>query len=639
MSWSVIKQLIKKELLTLIRNKRVLIGLVAPLILLPVLIYGFQQITEMTHRSSEETKSNIILKTGEQELPQDLKHKMNKNEQIKLYKYETGVEERTTDLIFSYEYTNDRHLIELTYDSGRNSGLRAVERIMPILDEFKELEQIRLLEMHGSTENILNSIVLNTQDVSTAKEQSNYSLSGVLPLILTLYALLSVVNFAIELSTAEKEMGTLETLFSVPVKTVEVVIAKLLSCILLGIISMLLSLIILFLILPQMIGVDSLGGAMELSNILIVLIALLPLIFIGAGASIGVGMFANSYKESGAYLTPLIFVFMIPAYIGATPGVELTPIYTLIPIINATLLIKSVFLENLNISLLLLTFVVNGMFSVLSLLFLFKVFGEEQILFGVGKGTTFRLNRKELSKRNFIEVEDALVSLAVMTILFIYLSTILSGWFDAIHSTVIVQYTIFGAMPLGILWYLKASFKKSLGLRKPLLTDFIGGIGLWLATIAAIFIYQMSIMPFIEEAPNLVELEAQIKSLSLLGKFFVIALTPGICEELFFRGLILRSLEKSWGAKWAIIISALAFAIIHLDIVRLVPTFLLGLTFGYITVKSRSIFPAIFLHVLNNSMAVFLPSTIELKYGWLMIMFVVSLAIGIGIFQRKRFYR
>lgn len=57
----------------------------------------------------------------------------------------------------------------------------------------------------------------------------------------------------------------------------------------------------------------------------------------------------------------------------------------------------------------------------------------------------------------------------------------------------------------------------------------------------------------------------------LLG-FFIIALTPGICEEVMFRGLIMNS-YKSLGREKAIIYSAILFGMFHFNMQNLLDQF------------------------------------------------------------------
>lgn len=78
-----------------------------------------------------------------------------------------------------------------------------------------------------------------------------------------------------------------------------------------------------------------------------------------------------------------------------------------------------------------------------------------------------------------------------------------------------------------------------------------------------------------------------------------LALLPAIAEELFFRGIILNSLS---GAKkvYAILISALCFALYHCSVAQLAYQFIYGVALGFLFVTAKSVFPCIVAHFINN---------------------------------------
>jgi len=83
--------------------------------------------------------------------------------------------------------------------------------------------------------------------------------------------------------------------------------------------------------------------------------------------------------------------------------------------------------------------------------------------------------------------------------------------------------------------------------------------------------------------------------------WLVLALTPALCEETFFRGLMLSGLRR-WGPWAAIGITALLFGLLHGSIYRLLPTFILGLILGYTVWRSGSLYCSLLIHALNNGL-------------------------------------
>ena len=91
----------------------------------------------------------------------------------------------------------------------------------------------------------------------------------------------------------------------------------------------------------------------------------------------------------------------------------------------------------------------------------------------------------------------------------------------------------------------------------------------------------------------------------LLVNILVIALIPALGEELLFRGVFQRlfiSLFKN--PHFGIFVTAFIFSALHLQFLSFLPRFILGIIFGYLVLWSRSLWPAIVAHFVNNALAV-----------------------------------
>lgn len=83
------------------------------------------------------------------------------------------------------------------------------------------------------------------------------------------------------------------------------------------------------------------------------------------------------------------------------------------------------------------------------------------------------------------------------------------------------------------------------------------------------------------------------------------ALFAPIVEEMMFRGAIQGYLMRRCYNPWTgIIIAAIIFGAIHMNPQQIVYATLLGIIFGWIYYRTRSLLPVIVGHVLNNSVAV-----------------------------------
>jgi membrane protease YdiL (CAAX protease family) len=86
----------------------------------------------------------------------------------------------------------------------------------------------------------------------------------------------------------------------------------------------------------------------------------------------------------------------------------------------------------------------------------------------------------------------------------------------------------------------------------------------------------------------------------------VVGLLAPIGEELFFRGYLQTRLRRVWSPGPAILVAALAFGLIHGELVHGVLAFGIGLYLGLMTERAESVVPAVICHAANNTASVIL---------------------------------
>lgn len=105
----------------------------------------------------------------------------------------------------------------------------------------------------------------------------------------------------------------------------------------------------------------------------------------------------------------------------------------------------------------------------------------------------------------------------------------------------------------------------------------------------------------------------QIQGMTLdpIGLLAVCVMAP-LVEEGVFRGTIERKmLEKNMNPWWAIVISALLFAIMHINLTQGITALILGLFLGWVYYRTRNIWLCIFVHAVNNTMSSVLSLTTD----------------------------
>lgn len=92
---------------------------------------------------------------------------------------------------------------------------------------------------------------------------------------------------------------------------------------------------------------------------------------------------------------------------------------------------------------------------------------------------------------------------------------------------------------------------------------------------------------------------------ALCLNLLTLALMPAVCEEFFFRGCLQSFLaSRAKHPQTAVWITAFIFSLLHLDPVGFLPRLFLGAFLGYVFAASRSLYPGILLHFLNNASVV-----------------------------------
>lgn len=88
----------------------------------------------------------------------------------------------------------------------------------------------------------------------------------------------------------------------------------------------------------------------------------------------------------------------------------------------------------------------------------------------------------------------------------------------------------------------------------------------------------------------------------IYGAFLKVVIMAPVIEELIFRGIIMHGLMRNYSKFTAVFVSALLFALFHLNPWQLPATFILGLLLGILMVRTRNIYLCILGHAINNAL-------------------------------------
>ena len=88
--------------------------------------------------------------------------------------------------------------------------------------------------------------------------------------------------------------------------------------------------------------------------------------------------------------------------------------------------------------------------------------------------------------------------------------------------------------------------------------------------------------------------------------FLAVAIGPGVVEEFWCRGFLGRGLSARYGLVVGVLLTSAFFALMHVDPSQLLVFSLMGAYLHFVYIATRSIWPSILLHAMNNGIAVLL---------------------------------
>ena len=176
---------------------------------------------------------------------------------------------------------------------------------------------------------------------------------------------------------------------------------------------------------------------------------------------------------------------------------------------------------------------------------------------------------------------------------------------EIICSSLLTILFLLPAINLSIIKYKKNFY--SLGFQKTKIKYFSMGIYYWIACLIIVGLWGWMLEIFKLDfllPPNTAKEVLNLAFENIFITIILVSMIVPICEEVFFRGFLINGLERKFNLKISLLISSGIFSIFHIHIGSLFPTFILGICLGLLYIKSKSIYPSIFIHSIHNFLAV-----------------------------------
>ena len=373
--------ILKKELRELFRDKKSLAMMLVIPIFIPLLVIGMSALFEsqISKDVSEYNKIGFAYEMSdiEKSMAEEMNIEIiNGNEDELKQKYDEG----EIDLYITKQ--DNKYIINT---DGSDNSTFASSLMETYFNTYKQyLQQSYLQENNMNPNEVLNIITVE----ENVLEQDNYFadyIKNYAFLFIMMAITVSATYPATDTTAGERERGTLETLLTFPIKSRDIIVGKFLGVTVSSIITGLISLALAIISLMITKNMFSIYEGMEVMyspiTILFAVIVIIAYSFFISGLCIAIASTSKTFKEAQSALTPLTFISFFPGMIAFMMGITTTPILSIVPFLNFTLIFTDInngTIDLLNIGLMAISTIIY-----ISLVFahIIKQYKSEKVLF------------------------------------------------------------------------------------------------------------------------------------------------------------------------------------------------------------------------------------------------------------------
>ena len=618
MSLRLVGLIYAKELRETLRDRRTLIVMVLlPLVMYPVVIFGLGQAIMMQQSVTVEQPSVVAVSGPAWPDLDDAFQTHKKLFAVRGHKVSHLASEEV-DLLVAVPADYAKQLgadgtvdLRLTYDETRSTSKLALSRARGALEKLEGKLRTARLKQRSLPATFSDPLRLKTRSTAQPEEVGAHLLGQVLPLLAILMVLLGAFYPAIDLTAGEKERGTLETLLVTPVSRTALITGKFLVVATVATCTGLLNLGSLGLTVAMGLGPGLLEGASEALQVpwhavALTAVAIVPAALFFSAVMVAVAALARSFKQAQNLLTPVYMLCMMPAMAAMFPWIKLTPVTALIPAVNVGLLARELIGGNLPLLPLVLCLVSCLAYTVAALRLAAHIYNSERMLFSPDPGRRVQGSARARLQQTPDPLQAAILMLGVLGLILLVGQLVQA--MDIIVGLLITEWVLIATPVLLLLRFGRLDARAVLSLHTPRVVTVVGavmaGLSGWVLVGMVVETVQQRFMPMPKELMEQMSKMLFSGERSMALDLFTLALSPAICEELLFRGVILKASRARMGVAAAVVLNGVLFGVFHLSIYRVFPTMILGMVLALIVIRTGSIIPAMVFHFLNNGCAV-----------------------------------
>lgn len=376
-----IGKILKKELRETFRDKKSLAMMLLMPVMIPLLVFGMSALFEAQINKPVTDYNKIGFNYEMSDTEKDIAKKLN----IDVVNSETDnlknkYQNDEIDLYITKE--GNTYTINGDDDETTNYASSLVESYFSAYKEY--LQNQYLSEKNIPANEVVNIITVEKNISSDETFFGSYIINYSFLFIIMAIAI-SAMYPATDATAGEKERGTLETLLTFPIKSKDIIIGKYLSITLSSVITGILSLILTVVSLAISNNIFEIYKDTNLIpstiSLIFAAVVIIAFSFLISGLCIAIASKCKTFKEAQSALTPLMFVSFFPGMIAFMIDIHSSPLLSLVPFLNFTLLFTDITNGNvdyLNIILMLLSTIVV---IAIVLAIIIKQYKSEKVLF------------------------------------------------------------------------------------------------------------------------------------------------------------------------------------------------------------------------------------------------------------------
>lgn len=493
-------------------------------------------------------------------------------------------------------------VVRVYYRANRDDSRRGSALLVDRMVDARKQDRAEALRGIGLETDPDDAILLSRVDVATPEQAAGFYFGRLLPLLLVFLTLTGASVAAMDSVAGEKERGSLETLLTTSVRRIEIIAAKQLTILTVALFITLAQAANLFVYLG--LGLIELPAEMDIEvspvAVLVLFALYIPVAIVVSSLLLLISAYAKTYKETQLYLLPVFLGLMVLTAAGLLPAVSLRSLIAVVPVANVSVAVREIMVGHYDIPMLL-----TACGSMLLAAFLM-----------------LRWSSRMLDKERLVTAQDLdEADLAGGAALFPRRVLL---WFLGMWAIVIIApsnidaltrlegqwaFNMFGVFFLGSLLMIRIhrlDWRQALAIRPVRPQVWLAVLLLVPSTLlTGIFVVSLSsvFLPFPEEMLEQFASDLIPDDFPFWQIILMLAITPGIVEEMAFRGLLLHGLHRRLRPVVLILVVGIIFGLFHQALFRIIPTTYLGVVITTVAVLSGSIFPCMLLHAGNNAFA------------------------------------